>query len=239
MSHPLLPNHLMQISLCNALEQGVYAGDCAFSSLPHDHNIMGLGTFQDLDGEMIALDGTYFQITSDGRVTVVKDDQVTPFSQILNFESEAQFSLGNTASYDELNTVLLSKLPKKNFPYALRIDGKMNTLKIRSVCKQATPYPVIAEAIKGQAIFDLEEVEGSLIGFWFPAYWEKISIAGLHFHFISNDRQYGGHVLNISLQQGLLRYALLKNISISLPDTDLFAQAELSGGEDSFKVAQV
>src|SRR5438045_3148558 len=133
MFNKIMPNHLLQISLCNAMEQGVFDGDCRFSSLPHEKNIMGLGTFEDFDGEMIAIDGEYFQIKSDGKVCAVNDDQVTPFVQVVNFESKEHIDLQDIQTYDQLNNLLDGKLPKKNFPYALRIDGKMKTLKIRSV----------------------------------------------------------------------------------------------------------
>ena len=38
-----------------------------------------LETFDNLDGEMVMLDGAIYQITSDGRVTRVAEQAVTPF----------------------------------------------------------------------------------------------------------------------------------------------------------------
>lgn len=220
------------------MEQGVFDGDCKFSCLPHEKNIMGLGTFKDFDGEMVAVDGEYFQIKSDGKVYAVNDSQVTPFVQVVNFESKEHIDLQDIQSYDQLNTILDKKLLKKNFPYALRIDGKMKSLKIRSVCKQNKPYPPVVEAIKGQVIFDLENVEGSMVGFWFPDYWEKISLPGFHFHFISSDRKYGGHVLDVHLVQGHFSSALLQNLSISLPNIETFSEANLNSGRLSSEKLQ-
>jgi acetolactate decarboxylase len=51
---------------------------------------------------------------------------------------------------------------------------------------------------KNQAVFNFENVKGSLIGFWCPDTVGSINVPGYHLHFISDDRTKGGHLLNIS-----------------------------------------
>ena len=45
-------------------------GDVSFAELG-DRGDFGLGTFDALDGEMICLDGTFFQVKADGRAYAV------------------------------------------------------------------------------------------------------------------------------------------------------------------------
>ena len=60
------------------------------------------------------------------------------------------------------------------------------------------------EVAKSQVETTRNNVEGTLIGFWFPKYMESINLPGWHFHFISADRKtFGGHCLECSLKSGL------------------------------------
>ena len=65
--HAAEPGRLFQTSTLQALMAGVYDGDLTFQALAR-HGDFGLGTFDALDGEMIALDGAFYQIKADGRV---------------------------------------------------------------------------------------------------------------------------------------------------------------------------
>ncbi|QWR77373.1 acetolactate decarboxylase [Candidatus Magnetomonas plexicatena] len=67
------------------------------------------------------------------------------------------------------------------------------------------PYPGLLEAVKGQTVFDYENVNGTILGFWFPEFMKGAGITGFHFHFISDDRAKGGHLLTCKLKKLLLR----------------------------------
>jgi len=45
-------------------------------------------------------------------------------------------------------------------------------------------------------------VTGTLVGFWCPPYVEGINVPGYHFHFITSDRQNGGHLLDCEIKSG-------------------------------------
>src|SRR5664279_5386180 len=75
---------LFQTSTIDALVQGVYDGDMTFGEL-RKHGDFGIGTFNGVDGEMIALDGHYYQITSDGKARPVRDEMRTPFASVTTF----------------------------------------------------------------------------------------------------------------------------------------------------------
>ena len=64
--HAAETGRLFQTSTLQALMAGVYDGDLTFQELAR-HGDFGLGTFEALDGGMIALDGAFYQIKADGR----------------------------------------------------------------------------------------------------------------------------------------------------------------------------
>src|SRR5436190_10893345 len=88
------PDALFQYSTINALLTGVYDGDMTFGELRR-YGDFGLGTFNALDGEMIALDGRYYQVTADGAVQPVRDDMRTPFAVVAHFHPGASQTLKN------------------------------------------------------------------------------------------------------------------------------------------------
>ena len=51
---------LYQVSTSTALVEGIYQGAVRVGTL-REHGDLGLGTFEDLDGEMVVLDGSSFR----------------------------------------------------------------------------------------------------------------------------------------------------------------------------------
>ncbi len=68
---------LLQTSTIDALLSGNYEGDVSFAKLRAGGDDFGLGTFDALDGEMVALDGTFYQMKVDG-VAYELDERLKP-----------------------------------------------------------------------------------------------------------------------------------------------------------------
>src|SRR6476646_10579187 len=85
---------LFQISTSSALVEGVYSGSIP-SSVLLEHGDFGLGTFEDLDGEMVILDGQIYQVAD--RVRHRTDDFLVPFAAITSFRPKSSFEIGNVA----------------------------------------------------------------------------------------------------------------------------------------------
>jgi acetolactate decarboxylase len=80
----------------------------------------------------------------------------------------------------------------------VRIDGRFPQLKARSVKPQTPPYQPLSEVLaRDQVVFDLVNVQGTLVGFRFPACFSGVNAPGWHFHFLAADRRSGGHVLDL------------------------------------------
>jgi acetolactate decarboxylase len=61
-------------------------------------------------------------------------------------------------------------------------------------------------------------VTGSIVGFRFPSYAQGLNVAGYHFHFITDDRSAGGHVLGFHLASGELSVDQEADLRLELPD---------------------
>lgn len=220
-------NQLYQVSNIGILAQGVFSGTTTYGEVKKNGNF-GLGTFNGLDGEMVAIDGKFYQFLGDGQVNKVADSQLTPFAEVTYFKPEITFELSNLNNYQDLQKELLSHIPNKNLPYAIRIDGDFSDFTFRTISKFSPPYPTLDIAAKKQVLHEVTDVSGSLVGFYFPSYWGNTGgVVGFHLHFISNDRKTGGHVFEVAINNAKVSLAAMSNIEITLPNTNKVANVDL------------
>ncbi|MBF0119702.1 MAG: acetolactate decarboxylase [Desulfobacterales bacterium] len=209
----------------NALVEGYYVDNITVAQIKERGNF-GLGTFNYLDGEMVFLDGEVYQIRSDGRVYTVEDKEQTPFACVTFFNPDTLDDILGT-DYKDIAHLLDNLLPSKNMLYAIRIDGVFNHVKTRAVPKSENYKPLV-EVTKNQPIFDLYDVEGSLVGFYTPAFMESLSAPGYHLHFISSDRKQGGHLIGCDIHKTSIGIQHVPELSLRLPVTLDFLTADLS-----------
>ena len=84
----------------------------------------------------------------------------------------------------------------------LRAESLLDAAVARSVPRQEPPYRPLAEVVEGQQVFELTKVEGTLVGFRFPAVASGLEVPGYHLHAITADRTRGGHVLRARVRSG-------------------------------------
>jgi acetolactate decarboxylase len=189
------PHVLFQASTIGALLDGAFEGDLSFAELA-EHGDFGLGTLNGLDGEMIAVDGAFYRADADGAIHPVPARAKTPFAVVTRFEPTVEARIEGGLSHDELLARLDELLPDGASSCAVRLDGRFELVRARSVPAQRPPYRPLAEVVAEQHVFELEDVAGTMLGFRFPAYAEGIEVGGYHLHFIGDDRRRGGHVLD-------------------------------------------
>ena len=208
---------LFQTSTIDALLNGNYEGDVSFNELKA-YGDFGLGTFDALDGEMIALDGAFYQVKADGRAYEVDERMKTPFAVVTFFEPREIRQLATPTSYAALCAHLDGIVAADATTcHAVRIDGYFRYVKTRSVPRQHKPYPPLVEAVKHQPTFEFHDVRGSLVGFRFPDYAGGLNVSGYHFHFITEDRCAGGHLLECEMTRGELRVDHESDLNLELP----------------------
>lgn len=219
---------LFQASTIGALLEGAYDGDLSFGELA-EHGDLGLGTLNGLDGEMIALDGRFYRADVDGGVTEVPADALTPFAVVTRFAPSVEVELGGPLEHEEMLARLDELAPADAASAAVRLDGRFDLVRARSVPRQSPPYRPLTEVVAEQHVFELRDVAGTMLGFRFPAYAEGIEVGGYHLHFISEDRRRGGHVLG-SRAAGPLRVRLdpSSELHVELPPGVELADPEVA-----------
>ncbi|HEY3274895.1 MAG TPA: acetolactate decarboxylase [Methanocella sp.] len=217
---------MYQVSTFNALSQGVYDGSETFRAL-EEHGDTGLGTLAALDGELIGLNGTYYQMKSDGSVVQVKDDSTTPFAIVTFFETDWTIEVTNVTGLASYLAALNGTLENRNVMYVFEAHGHFSHVKARSVPAQQKPYPVLTEAVKNQTVFDFNDIDGTIVGVWFPDYMAGVNVAGFHLHFIADDRRRGGHLLDFSADSLATAIDETENFRMALPHDAAFGRADI------------
>ncbi|QDU28293.1 Alpha-acetolactate decarboxylase precursor [Anatilimnocola aggregata] len=212
---------LVQFSLLAALASGDYENGTSLRDVLASGDF-GIGTFSRLDGEMIVLSGQMYQALGDGTIRLANLNGCTPFAAVTFFEEDGQFEHLAAATLDDLDTQLDRKLPRRNSPYALRIDGEFAQLTLRSVPAQSPPFQPLVSVVKHQSTWAHQKVRGTLVGFRCPSWVGTLNVPGYHWHFLSDDRKLGGHVLACEFGDGTLRFDECTSLLIHLPQSTEF-----------------
>lgn len=218
---------IYQVSTSGALVQGVYGGCVRVGDLLR-HGDFGLGTFDGLDGEGILLDGQCWQACGDGSVAPAPADALTPFWVVTHFQADLMQSLAGVCSWADFTSQLDALRDNANLFFALRVRGLFEHIRYRVACKAEAGVDLV-HATAAQAIFDLEQIAGTLVGFWTPAYARTINVPGYHLHLISDDRKHAGHVLELRSSELRVEFHRESHLHLVLPETPAFLMADLSG----------
>ncbi|MDD5668544.1 MAG: acetolactate decarboxylase [Candidatus Omnitrophica bacterium] len=218
---------LYQVSTINALMEGVLDGGETIEGLRHKGDF-GIGTFEGLDGEMVGLDGEFYQVKADGKVYQAGDTVKVPFANVKFFKTNKDFSIDKETDFEHLKEWISQRMGSKNIFYAVKITGKFSYVKTRSVPKQEKPYVSLMEAVKSQKVFELHDVEGTVVGFYFPEYVKGVNMPGFHFHFLSLGKDAGGHVLDCVARNVTVEIDETNEFDMNVPLNNDFSKADFS-----------
>ena len=219
-THEKIEERKNSIYLCapiNALVEGIFEENIHLAEVL-EHGDFGLGTFDDLDGEMLILDGHCYQINSAGKVTEVDGQVLTPFASVTFYKPESHYEITKEIPFDDFLNQLNSFMPSPNLFYALSIEGEFSHIKARSVPKQANYHP-LTDIVHEQVIFDFDNICGTVAGFFTPEFMSSLSVHGLHLHFLSEDLQHGGHILGCVPRKVRISIQTINKLELSLPMT--------------------
>ena len=216
-----------QVSLFSVLLSGRYGGVITVAELKKLGN-MSIATMDRLDGEMQMIDGVVYQACSDGHVYRPGDDATIPFGTVAEFHAEKSLRLADIASYELFEEHLATCCPEENLPLAVRFTGDFRRMLVRTVGRQEKDGLGLADAAKNEALFDLADCSGDLVGFRLPGYVAGVNAPGWHLHFVDMARQHGGHVVNFSLREGELRLCHADDFQIRLPSPEVLLGLDLS-----------
>jgi acetolactate decarboxylase len=156
----------------------------------------------------------------DGTISahLVDPSELTPFAVVVLLQSQSSMAVAAGQSLEQLEAALDALPYSASRILAARVDGRFQALRIRSEPKQNPPYRSLVEVIKTQqVVHTLDDVQGTLIGFRFPAAASSVNVAGWHFHFLSADKTWGGHVLAMTTGDGVALVEEISDLRISFP----------------------
>lgn len=216
---------MYQISTLNALALGYTRKVVSIADLLA-HGDTGLGTFENLDGEMIVLDGHCYRAGDDGSVTEPSTNRGVPFASVAFLKGSLKFDLGAVPNVERLKDLLNLKIEEGfglNSMHIVRIDGSFEKVDARSENGLRSQHVELKELLSmNQKAFTFEHVKGSLVCLYYPDYMEGINAAGWHFHFVSDDKTKGGHVFDLSMEFGHATLDKISQLEMQLPTEAAF-----------------
>jgi acetolactate decarboxylase len=216
---------LFQVSTSGALVEGISQGVVTVGELKR-HCDLGLGTFADLDGEMVIVDGHFWRVSGTGAVSEATDSDLAPFAVVTSFRPERSLELAAVVSISDLLRQLDRLRTSDNLFFAIRIDGRFGRIHTRAVCKKSGAG--LVDAAASQAEFEFRGIGGTIVGFWTPEYARTVNIPGWHLHFLSEDRAGGGHVLDIEGTKLRAQVQHLDEFRMAIPESPEFLKADLT-----------
>jgi len=214
---PAAEHTAVQAGTLDALMNGGYEGDTTLAELLRLGDL-GLGTIQQLDGELIVFDGRAWSAGADGSIRELPLDTLTPFAVVTHFEATVTAALDGPLTLAALHERIDELAPTGSPVVAVRIDGEFSALSLRSVEKQTPPYKPLRDVVAHQTEWSVPSASGTLLGFRFPDATAGVEVPGYHLHFLSADRRVGGHVMNITVESGTLGIDPCDELHVELPD---------------------
>jgi alpha-acetolactate decarboxylase len=185
-----------------------------------------------LNGEVIIVDGKAYHFPPGEELRKVDACDVLPFVMITRFKPSLHktlSALSMAALPEALNPLLPSR---QNCFLSIRLDGSFSNITYRVIAGQCKPREPLSELAKRQQSVSLENIAGTLFGFWSPAFSGGFSVAGFHLHFLSKDRARGGHVTGFTGDVNLQATAIDK-YTVELPHNDEFNQEIIKGAREA------
>ncbi|MCR5107664.1 MAG: acetolactate decarboxylase [Lachnospiraceae bacterium] len=220
-----MENRMYQVSTLQALALGYSRAVIKVGELIREGDT-GLGTFEDVNGEMIVMDGRCYRADQNGSVSIVVPETGVPFAAVAKLYGKQEFTLNNMPDITSMRTELTRKIEEVfglNSMHIVRIDGEFEKVDARSEAPYRSHHITLKEVLgQTQKAFIFENIKGSLIGVYFPDYMDGINMPGWHLHFLSEDRSKGGHVFDVSMREGVAKVDKISDISIKLPKEAAF-----------------
>lgn len=229
---------LFQASLYSSFLEGNYVFTIPAKYLKNSSNF-GLGASIGLSNEMILLDGTIY-LASAYNTHVLEEDKLSLgicYAKTCQFNDKTShvYEITDCPSYEEFIKKSVQEQRNISSPlyrgdkyfYAVKIEGEFNSITIRTFRKLKRPFRSFEEVCEESAVKkDYTSINGTLVGFYSPSNFNQISDEGFHFHFISENKSIGGHVLDFSIKQAKMKANIIDKFEVKLPSASIYANPE-------------
>ncbi len=217
LDHDPVHEHLaVQAGTLQALMDGGYQGDATLGEVLRMGDL-GIGTVQQLGGELVVLDGEPWLAEADGTVRRVDPSTRTPFAILCRFRPDRSAAAAGPLELGALLATLDGLAPPDAPVVAVRVHGTFSDLRLRSVERQSPPYRALREVVAHQTEWRVPLAVGTLVGFRFPDATAGVEVPGYHLHFLADDRTTAGHVLGFTVGGATLSVDRCDDLHVELP----------------------
>jgi len=239
-----IPNDIFQFSVISALVAGLAESGPQCAHLTN-HGTHGIGTFSDMNGEMILIDRVAWHMTADGKVRKAALDAMLPFVQVCIYQPEFRVRAPKRLTKQGIWGLIESQGGRaggRNSYMPFRLQGSFSSMDIRVVRGRQDKDAGLGEAADNALHKTLKDVKGTMFGFSGPVWSAGISVEGLHCHFLSDEKdgeRTGGHVKEFVAEDGVvLDWAVCGRFHLGLPRGDDWESLDLAADEKVIKKAE-
>lgn len=233
-------NRLYQYGIADAFVGGLYRGTLPLEDLKRKGDF-GLGAPDLVDGELTMYDGRFYQTKATGNTAEPDGHLKTSLFFITFFKPEIFFSVNSRIDEKSLQQRITDELKHKNNIYAIKVSGKFSRMVTRAFPPmEKEPFPPLSSVANTQNVFDFSDEKGILVGYYIPDYLNGINVKGFHFHYLSEDRKHGGHVLAFTGEHLNIEIAEMKSFELETSKDDNFQNFKFKtqGHEDLEQIEQ-
>lgn len=113
--------------------------------------------------------------------------------------------------------MIFSKYNLKNVFFAVKVKGKFDYIKTRAVEGQKKPYPTLTEVADKQAIFEENDGQGTIVGYFSPELFHGMASAGFHLHYLNDAHNLGGHLLDYKIKEAKVYLQVFESVETHFP----------------------
>ncbi len=192
------------------LEEFGKLGDFAIGTLPKEN-----GLFTLCEDQIWGSGNGHCTARPISRSEFLLDGAIVPFA------AETEEEVKCLSGVNQFVTMIARMTPSPNYAYAVRIRGTFSTMQITSA-----PHYCPIHDIPDDRLFQLKNVKGALLGFFFPPLLEQVAWTGYRFHFLSADHAVTGRLVECEIEKPLVALHHLDECRIALPQTSDFQMTD-------------
>ena len=158
-------NKMYQVSTLQALALGYSRPVIRVRDLLSKGDI-GLGTFENVNGEMIVMEGCCYRADQNGQISQVPMETGVPFATVGRFYGDQQCVLEGITDLESIKTELTKKIEEDfglNSMHVVKLDGEFEKVDARSEAPYKSQHITLKTILsETQKAFVFENIRGSL-----------------------------------------------------------------------------
>ncbi|MCG8552951.1 MAG: acetolactate decarboxylase [Desulfobacterales bacterium] len=199
-----------QVGTAHALMIGAYQGQMTIERL-RSYGDLGLGVAENLNGELIILDGKMYQTSVNDELVAPKANSETPFATVVHFNPDKTWPIANPVTYADFEKMLDQQVVNPEIVAAFKITATFDTMRYSTLTltQNYVPYD---QALKNEHVYESDNVKGTLVGFYFPPFFGDVNFKGYTFYFIQDDTRHGGRMIDCKIREGKMEVMYNENV---------------------------